>query len=216
MKIALIDAGPRLLIRKNDSSLSHMMLQDIRRMVRRNRSHEMEEFHFRTGKLTEEQIRELMTCDAWVIAYPVFSGGLPAHMLSFMHQIEEKGTNHKEIQVYAIGHTGLFEGSEVFPSLHMLTHWCEHCHMSWGGGLGVGAAPTHLDQGILSLTHSRKRAYFRRMTGLAEAVSGGVPILNATCTADISKKTYLIWHNRFIKRLARNNGVKTMDIQEQI
>lgn len=216
MKIALIDAGPRLLIRKNDSSLSHMMLQDIRRLIRRNRQHEIEEFHFKTGRLSEDLLKSVMGCDIWVMAYPVFSGGLPSHMLGFMQQIEEQGVENKEIQVYAIGYTGLFEGSEVFPSLHMLSHWCEHCRISWGGGLGVGAAPSHLDQGLLSLVHGRKRAYFRRLTGLTEAITGAAPILNAACTADISKKTYLIWHNRYIKRLARSHGIKSMEIQEQV
>ncbi len=216
MKIAMINASPRLMIRKNDTSITNLILQDIRRIVRRNRKNELEDHHLKTGIISDGEIQKLMECDAWLIVFPVLSSGLPSHMLTFMEKIEyEVELYQKEIQIYAIGHTPLYEGSEAFPSLHMLTHWCEKCHFSWGGGLGVGASTTHLMSGVTNFTHRRKRGYMRRLSSFGEAVSKGIPILNAGCTTDMNKKTYVLWHNRFIKKAAKNNGIKAVDIKEQ-
>ena len=217
MKIAMINASPRLMIRKNDASVTNIILRDVRRIIRRKRGHELEDHHLKTDRLPDEEIKELMDCDIWVIGYPVFESGLPSHLLSFMERIEKKtAKGEKEIQIYGIGHTGLYEGSEVFPSLHSLARWCEHCHFSYGGGLGVGADISHLPMGVGQFVYGRRRSYLRKLTVLGEAVSDGAPVLNAGCTTDMSRKTYVLWHNRFVRREARQNGLKAVDIAEKL
>ena len=79
----------------------------------------------------------------------------------------------------------------------------------------MGASTTHLMSGVTNFTHRRKRGYMRRLSSFGEAVSKGIPILNAGCTTDMNKKTYVLWHNRFIKKVAKNNGIKAVDIKEQ-
>lgn len=89
MKIAMINASPRLLIRKNDVSASYTILQDMRRQLRREHAHDFEDFHVKTASMGSEDIKRLMSCDVWLFSFPVYAGGLPSHLLTFLTQIEE-------------------------------------------------------------------------------------------------------------------------------
>ncbi|MDO4478120.1 MAG: NAD(P)H-dependent oxidoreductase [Lachnospiraceae bacterium] len=217
MKIALINASPRLQMKKHEHTVTSLLLEDVRRLIRKGSQHEFVEFHIKTAYPGEDMIRSILSCDVLVIGFPVYLSGLPAHMLSAMVAIEEASVwQAKEIMVYAIGHSALYEAAEVFPSLHMLEAWCERCSFNWGGGMAVGAGISHDQKNNVSdLALGRRRTYLRRLTGLTEAISDGVPILNAGCTTDASRNSFLRRYNRMVRKRAREMGVVPADIKEE-
>jgi len=90
MRIAMINASPKLMIRKQDTSASYVLLQDLRRQLRREHIHDFEDFHVKTGNLDQETFDALLKCDVWVFSFPIYAGGLPSHLLSFLTELDRK------------------------------------------------------------------------------------------------------------------------------
>ena len=213
MKIAMINASPRLLIRKNDVSASYTILQDMRRQLRREHAHDFEDFHVKTASMGSEDIKRLMSCDVWLFSFPVYAGGLPSHLLTFLTQIEELcgQKEHPEIKVYAVGNGALYEGSAAYPALRMISVWCGKCEFSWCGGLGIGGGPTHLVSSVGQIALGQRRSYYRRLGEFVEAVAKGIPTLNTSCSPDQSRQGYCIKRNRRYRHYAKRNGLTTPD-----
>ena len=214
MRIAMINASPRLLVRKNDVSASYVILQDMRRQLRREHVHDFEDFHIKTASLGEADIKRLMTCDVWLLSFPVFAGALPSHLLTFMTKVEEllQKMDHAEIQVYAVGNGALFEGSVSYPAFRMIGVWCQRCGLSWCGGLGVGGGPTHLVPSVGQIALGHRRSYNRRLGDFAEAVAKRIPTLNTSCSPDMSRKGYVVRRNRRYRAAAKKNGLTGIDV----
>lgn len=222
MKIAMINASPRLMIRKQDTSASYALLQDIRRQLRRDHVHDFEDLHIKTGQVTDEIFRSLMTCEVWLISFPVYAGGLPSHLLTFMTGLQKKLTAEKEketafpeINVYAIGNGGLFEGNEAYPAFRMMALWCAASGISWCGGLGVGGGPAHTSQNVSQIALGQRRSYARRLSDFAEAIAKGIPTLNTSCSPDMSRQGYVMRRNRHYRNAARQNGVAASEIPQK-
>ena len=217
MKIAMINASPKLLIRKQDASASYAILQDIRRELRRDHVHDFEDFHIKTGQPAEETVKLMMSCDVWVISFPIYAGAIPAHFLTFMESVEKtvselkasgrETRDSREIQVYAVGNGGLFEGNEAYPAFRMISLWCAKCGFSWCGGLGVGGGPVHTSQNVSQIALGQRRSYGRRLDDFADAIAKGIPTLNTSCSPDMSRQGYMMRRSRHYRALARENGV---------
>ena len=89
MKAALINGSPKVNVDGSDSSVSYEMLQIAKRYLRRRHVHNMEEFHIKTGILGEKEMQRLMECDVWLFSFPVYSSGVPSHLLSVLMEIEK-------------------------------------------------------------------------------------------------------------------------------
>ena len=217
MKIALINTSPRLLIRKNDTCPVNTALQDARRVLRRHNIHDFEEYHVKTGALAPERLKALLACDVWLIVFPVYSAGLPSHVMTFMQAVEEAVRREavREIPVYALGVTPLYDGREAYSAFQSLSLWCAACGFNWCGGIGAGGDMTHIGQKMEKVVIGRKRTYMRRLYLFAESIAEGRSCLNAGCTPDQRRSSFVIAFNKAVRRQARSNKLNNFGLREQ-
>lgn len=217
MKIAMINASPRLLIRRNDTCTANTVLQDCRRLLRRSHLHDFEDFHLKTAYLSDKDKKALFDCDIWLLSFPVYMMGLPSHLMAVMQTLEQEAAERgpREIRVYALANTDLYEGNNAYPAFRMLSLWCEACRFSWCGGMGIGGGFLHRSPAVSQIALFRKHTYHRRLSVFAEAVGSGSPILNTNSTPDMSRKSYVLKHNQYYRSEARKQGLAALDITSQ-
>lgn len=217
MKIAMINASPRLMIQKNDICTSNIILQDCRRFLRRFHVHDFEDLHLKTGYLSEKDKAALLSCDTWLIAYPLYMLALPSHLMMIMKTLEEEAQKglFGEIKVYAIGNMDSYDGNNAYLSFRMLALWCEKCGFAWCGGMGIGGGFQHRVHSVRSIALGGRRTYSRRLSVFAEAISKRIPTLNTNSSPDINRKSFMMQHNQYYRREAKRLGVTVLDISQQ-
>ncbi len=214
MRTVMINASPKLVMKKNGSSASHALIQFAKRALRRERIHDIIDYHIKPGQLPRDEVKPLLECETWIISFPIYMGGIPSHLLKFMTEIQslstsfiEKGTPSglsEPIRIYAIANGALYNGDEAEAAFEMLEHWCRECGFIWGSGLGVGGGP------IFSVAHSvgdllRIRGSFSKaLASFAEAAAGKRSAGNFYCTPSISKGRYVIRMNRLQRKLNKS------------
>lgn len=217
MKYALINGSPKLIMKKADPCASHIILQDFKKLLRREHVHNIEDFHIKTPALTEEEMTDLFSCDAWIFSFPIYARGIPSHLLYFMTTLESKMPKLTQpIRVYAIANGARYEGSEAYPLLRMMQQWCVSCGLNWCGGIGVGGGPLHTEPDLFKFRFRLHRSYARCLETLAIACGRSAAALNSSCTPDISKKRYVLYINRTLKKKAKSYGLSTLDLDKQI
>lgn len=208
-KIAMINASPKVVLHRTDDSVSYRMLLWVWHSLKRERGIEFQYFHLKIGNVSNEDYKDLLTCDTWILAFPIYTGALPAHMMMFMQRIRnlatqfpEKGTPTgmtKPIRVYAVANGSLYEGNEAENAFDMLAFWCDECGFQWGNGLGVGGGP------IFSVPNPFNRfrvhrSFARCLSDFTAAVRLRKSAGNVYCSPDISKKSYVLRMNRILRR----------------
>ncbi|MGX8703696.1 MAG: NAD(P)H-dependent oxidoreductase [bacterium] len=201
MKAALINGSPRVGINHEDVSASQTLLTMSKRYLRKNHVHDYEELHIKTGELTSNVLETLMACDLWILAFPIYCGGIPAHLLRFLQAIEEavQKSGSPDILVAAMATGNLYEGENCGPALSMMENWARALGLRFTAGLGVGGGPVLALHGpYAGFRHWRSLG--RAMTQFAESASGYEPPHMIFCSPNMRRRTMLIRLSRILKR----------------
>jgi hypothetical protein len=217
MKIAMINCSPKLIMQKEEPCASHTILMDAKKYFRRFHVHDMEDIHIKTSSITNEEIELLFSCDTWIFSFPIYAGGIPAHLLRFMTTVEEKAASSKRTgySICAIANGGLYEGNEALPALSMFRIWSEKCGFRWCGGIGIGGGWIYADTRRAYLNIAHKRTYARKLSSFCEAIAEGHASLSTFCSPDMPKKRFTLYMNRRLRGMARSNGISVMDLDKQ-
>lgn len=210
IKTAMINASPKLVIDRDSPSASRTLLRFTKRALHKVKIHDMTDYHIKTGQMPMDEIKELLTCETWIFSFPIYSGGIPAHLMQFLTMIRNLSTAFPEegiptgaeqpVRIYAIANGGLYDGHEAEISFEMMEHWCEECGFIWGGGLGVGGGP------VFGIAHSPgdrfrvRRSFGHALMLFAHAVAEKRPAQNYYSSPDIRKGSYVVRINRIVKR----------------
>ncbi len=213
MKTVMINASPKRVMKHSAPSASYELIQITRRSLRKEKVHDLIDYHIKPGKLPRDEVKPLLECETWIISFPIYFGGLPANLLKFMTEIQslstsfiEKGTPSglsSPIRVYAVANGELYDGREAEAAFEMLEHWCEECGFIWGSGLGVGGGP------IFGVAHTFgdlfriDRSFSRAMTSFSMAVAKKKSAGNFYCTPSINKARYVLRMNRLKRKLQK-------------
>lgn len=216
IKTAMINASPKLMIDKNVPSASYVLLRLAKHALRRVKIHDIADYHIKTGKMPVDEMKELLTCETWIFSFPIYSGGIPAHLMQFMVMIRnlssafpEKGTPtgaEHPVRIYAIANGELYDGHEAEVPFEIMKHWCDECGFIWGGGLGVGGGP------VFGIAHSLgdrlrvRRSFGHMLSTFAHAVARHSQIENLYSSPDIRKGKYVIRMNRIAKKYHKRNS----------
>ena len=201
MKAALINGSPRIGIEHEDVSASQTLLTMSKRYLRKNHVHDYEEIHVKTGELTEKTLETLMGCEVWLFAFPIYCGGLPAHLLRFLQAIEEavRRSGAPDILVAAMASGTLYEGENCACALSMIVNWAEASELRFRAGLGVGGGPVLAVHGPYA-GFNHWRSLGRAMTQFAESLAGNGPPNMVFCSPNMRRRTMLIRLSRIFKR----------------
>ena len=201
MKAALINGSPRIGIDYMDVSASQTLLTMSKRYLRKNHVHDYEEIHIKTGELTEKTLETLMGCDVWLLAFPIYCGGIPAHLLRFLKAIEEAvhKSGSPEILVAAMTSGNLYEGENGSAALSMIANWAKAAELRFTAGLGVGGGPVLALHGpYAGFRHWRSLG--RAMSQFAESATGNGPPNMIFCSPKMRRRTMLIRLSRIFRR----------------
>ncbi len=132
MKIALINGSPRA------KNVSGFVLGRLKSNI--GDKSDFAEFNLYKNRLTEEEIKEILSCNSIVIAAPLYVDGLPSHVVQAMSDIEAlSGSAEKNISVFAVINCGFSESVNNSTALRIVSNWCSKCGFRWMYGLGIGS-----------------------------------------------------------------------------
>ncbi|MCM1499347.1 MAG: hypothetical protein NC124_12850 [Clostridium sp.] len=84
-------------------------------------------------------LNELTDADTVVFCLPLYVDSVPAHVLSFLKEMELFcKENNIRLHVYSISNNGFIEGRQSEPLLRVFQNFCAKCNLEWGGGIGIG------------------------------------------------------------------------------
>jgi len=202
MKAALINGSPRVAIEKTDVSASMTLLAMVKRSLRRSHIHDFEEYHLKTGELSEETKSGLLECDVWIFSFPVYCGGIPSHILSCMKELSSAARERAEggwpVEVAAAVSGCVFDGFSAQLPLAMLANWCEQNELVWLVGMGAGGGPMLAAHGPYAGIR-RWRRMGRCVNYLCENVAAGRARPNIYCGPGMPRRKY----SRRLYRLLR-------------
>lgn len=131
MNIALINGSP-----KTQGSASGGLLDSLTR--RFDGRAEFIRISLRHACVPPETVAELLSCESWVLAFPLYVDCLPSHLLSCLMQLEQ-AADWGGKRLYAVINCGFFEGSQTGPAAAVVENFCLRAGLSFDGGVGIGS-----------------------------------------------------------------------------
>lgn len=131
MRIALISGSPK----RKDSS-SGELLRELEGCITNGAT--IKHFCLSSPMVDESILPDLMSCDIWVFAFPLYVDGIPSQLLSCLCQIEKVGLVSKSTMIFGIANCGFYEGNQNAIAFEILKNWCDKLGLQWGMGVGVG------------------------------------------------------------------------------
>ena len=95
--------------------------------------------HLRNRSDHERILDTLKDADSVVFCLPLYVDGVPAHVLSFMKEMEVFcKENELRLNVYVISNGGFIEGKQNEPLMQVFENFCKRSDINWCGGIGIG------------------------------------------------------------------------------
>lgn len=95
--------------------------------------------HLRNRSDHERILDTLKDADSVVFCLPLYVDGVPAHVLSFMKEMEVFcKENELRLNVYVISNGGFIEGKQNEPLMQVFENFCKRSGINWCGGIGIG------------------------------------------------------------------------------
>lgn len=199
MRIALINASPKA----THSSSRTLLRNTVPYFPNKT---ELEFIGMHGNSVSEETLKRLRLCDAWVVYFPLYVDALPSHFLRCLMQLEKaEGIAGKKL--YGVCNCGFFEGEQTDCALELLENFAIRAELKFCGGLGVGAG------GMLSMAQGfedkrrLKLSIIHKLSKLAKAAAKGEKVSTSYTTVDIPPLFYklgaeFLWR----KTLSANGG----------
>jgi len=95
--------------------------------------------HLRNSSDHERILTAIKDADAVVFCLPLYVDGVPAHVLSFMKEMEAFcKDNRLHLNIYVISNGGFIEGKQNEPLMQVFENFCNRSGINWCGGIGIG------------------------------------------------------------------------------
>jgi multimeric flavodoxin WrbA len=235
LKVALINGSP-----KSGKSTSRKILEAV--LTQLEPYAETVWIDTAAGKLPDGVCQTLASCDAAVLAFPLYVDGIPAHLLRVMKDVETAGTDggaaqnlrEKTLMVYPIVNCGFMDEDYPEIAIEMVRLWCNRTGFAFGravgfcgGGMGpsltIGKGPgTALGKALTKLTEDIRTGKSGEQTGRPTRSTTPSEDIRTRGSGDIilTKPTfprflYNISGNQGWKKAARNRGLKKKDLYRQ-
>jgi len=95
--------------------------------------------HLRNSSDHERILTAIKDADAVVFCLPLYVDGVPAHVLSFLKEMEAFcKENRLHLNIYVISNGGFIEGKQNEPLMQVFENFCNRSGINWCGGIGIG------------------------------------------------------------------------------
>jgi multimeric flavodoxin WrbA len=211
MRIALINGSP-----KTGESVSALLLNALEGFT--GKEHTLTHYKIGLQRPSAGNVREMFSNDAVVLAFPLYSDGIPAHLFSILEGAAE-GKFHPSDgpHVYALINNGFYEGRQTRIAFEILEHWCRHGGFRFGGGIGHGAGEMLPFLKSVPMGHGPVKNLGRALTKLSACIEAkkAAPVI---CISPNFPR--FAWRfsavNFFWKPLAKKNGMTLKDLRKQL
>lgn len=95
--------------------------------------------HLRNSRDHERILNAIKDADTVVFCLPLYVDGVPAHVLSFLKEMEAFcKENRLHLNIYVISNGGFIEGKQNEALIQVFENFCNRSGINWCGGIGIG------------------------------------------------------------------------------
>jgi hypothetical protein len=218
MKIALINGSPKV-----KYSASELILNELKNFFNNsenevNKKLSICEYSFRSTKLDNNVVEEIINSNVLVFAFPLYVDGVPSHLLKCLVQLEEIFNNIKEkdIKVYALANCGFYEGEQNKLALEIFENWCIKCNLIWGQGVGIGAGPILHSVKNVPIGHGPKKNLGKALNIISDNIIKSSKDNNIFVKANFPRFAYKIAGEMGWKKAVKVNNLQIKDLYKRL
>lgn len=131
MKICIINGSP-----KASNSTSELLIGYLMPFIEGN---EIITYSVSETDFSEIHFSQIQNSEVLIFAFPLYIDSINSHLLRFLFELEKRGFENKNINVYCIINNGFYEGWQNHIAADIMKNWCEAVGLTYGQTLGVGA-----------------------------------------------------------------------------
>lgn len=204
MLTVLINGSP-----KAKESASGVILSEIKSCLKDDI--EVCETSFRSGKISDGDMECIKRADSIFLAFPLYVDCVPSNVLRCLEQIENIDAN-----VYAVCNSGFYEAGQNALALDVIRNWCIRNGLNWKRGIGLGGGGAVIGMQSVPLGKGPKKNIAKAFGILAENVAAGTGGENIYVSIGIPRAVYKMAADMGWKKLVKENGLKTEDLNRRM
>lgn len=206
MDVALLNGSP-----KRKKSASGVLLEGLKGYLPQGCA--VREFGLHTGHTATEDLNAIASCDALVLAFPLYVDGIPGHLIGALEELADALTAAPPIRrtAYAIVNCGFYEGEQTDVALEMAEHWARRSGLRWGQGLGVGAGGMLVGVNV-PMGHGPKKDLGAALERMAERIEGASGARTEFVTANFPRFAYKLAAEQGWRSAVKRNGMTVKDL----
>jgi len=210
VKISIINGNQK--IGESNTEIILNKLHDIMR-----EKHEIKNYSFGIHNFTNETLKDIISVDAIVLAFPLFADSIPSQTLKMLIDLEKiaKQEQINNVLIYTIVNDGFYEGKQNHVAFEIMKNWCNHSGIKFGGGIGQGAGDMLGETQEIFIDKGPFNNLCRALQAMAEKMEKKEPLeimyLSPYFPRFLWKFMAIrMWHTR-----AAKNGIKKKDIRRR-
>ena len=131
MKICIINGSPKV-----SKSTSELLIEYLMPFIKGN---EIVTYNACKTDFFKTQFSQIQSSEVIVFVFPLYIDSINSRLLRFIIELEKRGFENKNINVYCIINNGLYEGWQNHVASDIMKNWCKSTGLTYGQTLGVGA-----------------------------------------------------------------------------
>lgn len=131
MKICIINGSP-----KTGKSISELLIEYLMPFIKGN---EIATYNVCKTDFSATQFSQIQSCKVLIFVFPLYVDSINSHLLRFLIELEKRGFENRDINVYCIINNGFYEGWQNHVAADIMKNWCKATGLTYGQTLGIGA-----------------------------------------------------------------------------
>ena len=131
MKICIINGSP-----KKSKSVSELLIEYLMPFIKGN---EVVTYNVCRTDFSKTQFSQIQSSEVLIFEFPLYVDSINSRLLRFLVELEKKGFENKNINVYCIINNGFYEGRQNHVAADIMKNWCKATGLTYGQTLGIGA-----------------------------------------------------------------------------
>lgn len=180
--------------------------------------HEIKNFNIGKGQFSSEMLKNIITGDIIVLAFPLFADSLPSKTLNILIELENiiKKENVKNLIIYTIVNNGFYEGRQNHIAIEIVKNWCVHSGVKFGGGIGQGAGEMIGQTKEIPFQKGPFNNLWRALLAMVEKMEKKETFEIIYLSPYFPRFMWKVMANRYWHNMAKKNGVKKKDIKRKL
>jgi len=211
MKISMINGS-----QKKGESNSGIILGWLNNLLKDN--HTVTMYNCGTTALSPDTLKEIITADALVLAFPLFVYTMPSQTLAFLIELETtiKRERADHLIIYTIINNGFYEGKQNNVAFENIKHWCAHAGVRFGGGIGQGAGEMIAQTKDVPLHAGPFKNLNNALQALVQSIRVKRPFDIVYLNPSVPQFLWKFMAVRFWNGKARKNGLTKKDVKKRL